>query len=741
MPRIPLYNQGLGPSIEMATGRLSPRASAEAFAAPGQALAGLGGAIQSAATVATNFELARQKREADDVLLSLDSEFTEAASDLNRNQQLRDIDSYRSAFDDLQASYLSRVDGMEKLNTGQKSAIKANLTRKGNVFRASGAEQAHGLYLQDATANFNNAANSSIKLTRTDYSFIPIETAKYEVDYENAVRQGLKPALTPQQFAFSIYREKVSDFSQDEAQTLKDLQEEKRRIERGDGEYERFSESENQSLARILDNRISFLTGEALIDASNQFDDATASMVAATTPEAFATATNNASDAIAAIARAGNTKLATELDTKLFATQQAIDVRNGLVFADSEQVRGALQTARKEARDAINTDRAYESSLALQETEKLLAKRQQAITEDPALYVTSEYQRLNNAVPSQLQIVAKQRQMGVGEAQIKVLTKTQVQDAIGQVNQAQTPEEASRIFAALAQTEQTAPFVMRQIMGSGMSLAANYVANLPDSPIAGKLLNSSRPGAMTVSVGAPVKQDVRSAVVTNDVVVDHLHSLMGGSFADFSNNEIMGTASDSLAMDMARQSHITMIEDLTLYLMQEKGEILAGTDRVGRSEIEKYVEQAATVLSERYAYINNFPNKQTALRLPAWRGAQQREIRSGLERFAENLSAGDVYYDSRAFEPADPRFELEKEVYVSEVRDFFGWVASNDGNSAFLVDKTGGLVFKEITVDGRTELQPISVTFDEALGQYEEVLIEKEEAKKMAEPYLGMIGG
>jgi hypothetical protein len=282
---------------------------------------------------------------------------------------------------------------------------------------------------------------------------------------------------------------------------------------------------------------------------------------------------------------------------------------------------------------------------------------------------------------------------------------------------------------------------MRQIMGSGMSLAANYVANLPASPIAGKLLNSSRPNAMTVAVGAPVKQDVRSAVVTNDVVVDHLHSLLGSSFADFNNNEIMGAASDSLAMDMARQSHITMIEDLTLYLMQEKGKILAGTDRVGRDEIEKYVEQAATVLSERYAYINNFPNTQTALRLPAWRGAKQREIRSGLERFAENLSASDVYYESRAFEPADARFELEKEVYVSEVRDFFGWVASNDGNSAFLVDKTGGLVFKEITVDGRTELQPISVTFDEALGQYEEVLIEEEEAKKMAEPYLGMIGG
>ena len=40
MPRIPLYNQGTGPTQGLAAGQLSPRASTAAFTAPGRAFAG-----------------------------------------------------------------------------------------------------------------------------------------------------------------------------------------------------------------------------------------------------------------------------------------------------------------------------------------------------------------------------------------------------------------------------------------------------------------------------------------------------------------------------------------------------------------------------------------------------------------------------------------------------------------------------------------------------------------------------
>jgi len=42
MPRIPLYNRGLGPSVQMATGQLSRRADVSAFTAPARALSQFG---------------------------------------------------------------------------------------------------------------------------------------------------------------------------------------------------------------------------------------------------------------------------------------------------------------------------------------------------------------------------------------------------------------------------------------------------------------------------------------------------------------------------------------------------------------------------------------------------------------------------------------------------------------------------------------------------------------------------
>jgi hypothetical protein len=60
MPKIPLYNQGAGPSVQMAAGTLGPRAQSGAFEAPGRALAGF---ADAAGQVAFNFGMAEKKRE------------------------------------------------------------------------------------------------------------------------------------------------------------------------------------------------------------------------------------------------------------------------------------------------------------------------------------------------------------------------------------------------------------------------------------------------------------------------------------------------------------------------------------------------------------------------------------------------------------------------------------------------------------------------------------------------------
>ena len=63
MPRIPLYNKGLGPTQELAAGQLSPRASVNAFTAPGRAFANYQKTFGDASKVAANFALAERERE------------------------------------------------------------------------------------------------------------------------------------------------------------------------------------------------------------------------------------------------------------------------------------------------------------------------------------------------------------------------------------------------------------------------------------------------------------------------------------------------------------------------------------------------------------------------------------------------------------------------------------------------------------------------------------------------------
>ena len=64
MPKIPLYNQGMGSAVSLEAQRLSPRADVGAFTAPGRALAGL---AEQTGDIAFRFGQAEKKAETDRV--------------------------------------------------------------------------------------------------------------------------------------------------------------------------------------------------------------------------------------------------------------------------------------------------------------------------------------------------------------------------------------------------------------------------------------------------------------------------------------------------------------------------------------------------------------------------------------------------------------------------------------------------------------------------------------------------
>ena len=100
MPKIPLYNKGLGPTVDLSTGQLGTSVDAQALSSPARQLAVLGETIGRAGqTFAQNqinynsrkaridfeFEKAEQNREARKIADELSRKYDEQASDFNLN--------------------------------------------------------------------------------------------------------------------------------------------------------------------------------------------------------------------------------------------------------------------------------------------------------------------------------------------------------------------------------------------------------------------------------------------------------------------------------------------------------------------------------------------------------------------------------------------------------------------------------------------------------------------------------
>ena len=154
MPRIPLYNKGLGPTQGLAAGQLSPRASTAAFTAPGRAFAGFQQTLSQAGKVAADFELAQQKINADTLETQLTSDLNEKFSELE-NKRISDVKVFESEakniFDELNAT----IDNAGRINSRLKSTLKNNFNARFSAASIGGKQNAF-------TRGIENQAESAV---------------------------------------------------------------------------------------------------------------------------------------------------------------------------------------------------------------------------------------------------------------------------------------------------------------------------------------------------------------------------------------------------------------------------------------------------------------------------------------------------------------------------------------------------------------------------------------------------
>lgn len=194
MPRIPLYNQGTGPTQGLAAGQLSPRASTAAFTAPGRAFAGFQQTLSKAGKVAADFELAQQKINADtldtDVKSTLDEEF----SKLER-QELDDVSLYEEELEKIREKINTQIENAPRINSRLKSTVQNNFDTRFSALSVGGKQVTFERKRTNLANSFIKGLNSNAENARKNPDLAEALRSDSRFIYQNAREAGVENML------------------------------------------------------------------------------------------------------------------------------------------------------------------------------------------------------------------------------------------------------------------------------------------------------------------------------------------------------------------------------------------------------------------------------------------------------------------------------------------------------------------------------------------------------------------
>jgi len=146
MPKIPLYNQGAGPSVQMAAGTLGPRAQSGTFEAPGRALAGF---ADAAGQVAFNFGMAEKDRENKRIAREEYAQAYDEVTTWIMEDRSTNIEDAQTGFLELQKSITDRV-GQKGYKKSTQELVSNSLSK---IFLEGGLDAKQQAYKRGVAAS------------------------------------------------------------------------------------------------------------------------------------------------------------------------------------------------------------------------------------------------------------------------------------------------------------------------------------------------------------------------------------------------------------------------------------------------------------------------------------------------------------------------------------------------------------------------------------------------------------
>lgn len=696
MPQIPIYNRGLGPTVEMAAGQLAPRLQSGVFEqaalTPFETAQDVLGKVSE---VASAFEKKRQEVE----LNRFEQQYNQTIDNMAMEFVTSDVSRTLTEFDSKASGYfqkeLNKIDGIKNLPSSVKAKLKSQLTARVDYRVADGRKNAFSRQIEDDSKLYEDRLISLFR----DWSDAEGQTvgpglSKQDIIMEDmleVVRQaqeiGLPMSATKEDLVLFAEAERINQLiildnkSYDDVVALYDA------IRLGStSRYETMTLEERAKLAAPLESYINKLETSESVKATTMGDNAIASMVLD-----INNSEQHKQDGMVAADRLdmlGRPTQAQTLRNKLEAAQTQLDAALTLAFASPQEIAAYRKKLSDEADEALRTGVGADMAVLRRDSfNKVVDGQVAAKAEDIGGYVVDTYKMLNNGqAPTRSEIIKMQNQMGIPLFQMKPYTNTEaktLKETLPDLDAAQRLQ-ATQEFMSQFQGE-TVTFengetldiynlAMTNGINDGLITSAMNVAMHVGGSSALDVLNAEGIDENSLDLAREEKSEINNSVT--DEMKDFFASYIG---SESINGILSRSATDS------RVNSMLGIRDAIVKLAKVK---VALNDMSPSAA----AEEAASIILKSYDFVEQ---NGKVVRIPRRIQVADRDgSKTGSDiamevlnqRLTVDFIAERLYIPPSNFGYAGTREEAAR-LYAQMIVDDGGWRTNTDDTGVILVDK------------------------------------------------------
>ena len=739
MPQIPRYSQQAGGVVQFPTTSLPKLSSAPFEQAALSQAAATQDVLGAVADVAATFEKKRQEAE----FFNLEQEFRKKINDetfaLVTSDTSQNVDEWLPVSEKYTTTLASELDSVSGISSTLKARLKNSMLGIASSRLYDGKKNSFDRDIANKSELTNNNVNSIVK-DAADADGQEIETpqgriSKSEIilaDALSLVERGVDlgydlDIVDERGLRFAVDAEILNRKIELDDSSIESYVNEEQNILNGVGKYARYDLNERRDLAAEVSSHINQMEQIRVYEISADSDKILKTMayslpdinedgvIVMTANNKMEQSFNELMSMANELERFGAPSLASDLRSKALIQKNLYETNDEIAFTDDSYIAGK----RKELLDAVeqapNTDSQYNAIIELETFDELVAARDKSLREDPVNYIIQQHSRVSNQPITKSGIVDYQTRMGVPDYAIKVMTESEVsqlQEVInsGDINEAYdtmvgffNSDEMSATVNIDGEDVAVGDLAMRQMRGSGLSLAMNIVASNSGHPQAKNLLDVSRMDkdtfkSRTEKVETDVKDDVADAV--KDSLEEYKSSVVGDPNGGNVNQLAMGGR--VVVMDEMQED----IENFALFLVA-----------TNNMQPQRAAEVASSIILDQFAFVDVVPSatgvSTGTIRMKRDKEPHAKNISVYLSKYLDSVlpqkniklpNEWNNYYETE---------DVARSVYVDEIARGGRWVTNDNHEGVYLVNSLGNPV---TTVDELGNESVISMSYNQVLG-------------------------